>query len=509
MSTAMEQIHHIRELYYEQGKNISAIADEVNMNWRTVQKYVDKEDFNLPKPKAASDYVLCPKLDPYKPDIDQWLQDDKKAPRKQRHTARRVFHRLLKEKDGFDCSYRLVAEYVAVMKKELHLGKQEGRLPLIHYPGEAQADFGSADFYETGQQRSGKYLVVSFPYSNAGYVQLKYGENMEALLECLRSIFEHIGGVPKEIWFDNTRTIVTKIIKGGDRNTTERFNHFREHYGFKPVFMNPNAGWEKGSVENKVGYDRRNMLVPVPRFLNLADFNAKLLVDCDNDSEREHYRVDSLISTLYEEDKRAFLPLPSIPFDTAYYRDITTNSWGKFYLNKGLHEYSVSPAYPTELVNLKLTSETVTVMDSDMNEIITHPRLYGDTKQESMEWLPYLKYIARRPRSLKNSGIYGMMPTDMQSFMDKCQSSERGKILKVLSDLTDKTGFDSALQTVNQAILYQSHDADSLESLYRRLFSNVPELPPMDHPSIPHVDEMTTNLVSYDALLAKRGVVNG
>lgn len=76
---------------------------------------------------------------------------------------------------------------------------------------------------------------------------------MECLLEGLVATFEYLGGVPTEIWFDNTRIIVT-----------ERFQRFCEHYRFRPLFMNPESGWEKGNVENKVGYLRRNELVPVP-----------------------------------------------------------------------------------------------------------------------------------------------------------------------------------------------------------------------------------------------------
>ena len=79
------------------GENISQIADALHLNWKTVQKYVDMADFNEPVPKPASEQRLCPKLDPYKPTVDKWLLEDKQAPRKQRHTAKRVFNRLKEE----------------------------------------------------------------------------------------------------------------------------------------------------------------------------------------------------------------------------------------------------------------------------------------------------------------------------------------------------------------------------------------------------------------------------
>ena len=183
---------------------------------------------------------------------------------------------------------------------------------------------------------------------------------------------------------------------------------------------------------------------------------------------------------------------------------VHTNNWGKFTLDEGKHTYSASPGHADSDVWVKLTAEHVTVMDLDQEPIVTHRRLYGDEAAESMEWLPYLKYIARKPRSLRNSGIYGMMPADMQKYLDKCENSDRGRILKTLSELTERTGFDSALQTVGQAIAYQAMDPDSLKNLYRRLFADVPPLPPLKvQAGIPTLDQMPSRLSDYDALLER------
>jgi len=338
---------------------------------------------------------------------------------------------------------------------------------------------------------------------------LFYGENMECLLEGMDAIFRHIGVVPAEIWFDNTKTIVTKVIKGGDRETTERFERFREHYRFQAVFMNPGEGHEKGNVENKVGYQRRNFLVPVPRFLALTDFNRQLLELCEEDANREHYRHNETIEELFKEDLKSCHSLPEIEFDLSGKKSITTNNWGKFYLYKGMHEYSASPKHANSVVNLKLTSSQIIVMDENYREIIRHRRLYGDTKQQSMQWLPYLKQLSIRPRALKYSGIYEMMPPSMKQFLESCSNTETGKVLKVLAELTGRTGFDSALNTVNQALCYGASDADSIQNLYRRIYADVPELPPMPHgPQIPDVGQMSANLIAYDVFLKKGGVVN-
>lgn len=509
MSTTMDQIHHIRELFYQQDKNISEIASETGLNWKTVKKYVDMEDFNALPPAPAT--IQESKLDPFKPLIDEWLLADRFAPRKQRHTAKRVFRRLCDEAEGFNCSYRLVAQYVKREKEVLRLKKSTGHLPLEHRPGEAQADFGTADFYENGRlYKEAKYLVLSFPFSNGGFLQLNYGENMECLLEGLVAIFEYIGGVPTEIWFDNTRTIVTKIIKNGGRNIAERFQRFCEHYRIKPVFMNPESGWEKGNVENKVGYLRRNELVPVPRFENLAMENRYLLERCTLDMQREHYEDHStrLISELFEEDKARLYPLPSVPFHTALYTTARTDKYGKFTLDAGKHRYSASPAFCESIVNLKITSSEVIVMDMDMHEIVRHKRLYGE-EHERMDWLPYLSYIAKKPRSLRNSGIYEMMPQTMQRYMDNCESKERGRVLKILAELTARTGFSSAVQTVDEAIRLNAVDPDSLQSLYRRIYADVPLLPPLENEVLlppQKVIPFRNDLHLLDEVLRKDGV---
>lgn len=509
--TTMDQIHRIRMLYYEQGKNLKDIAALMNLDWRTVRKYVDRDNFNPDPPTPEKEVQHTSKLNAFKPLIDAWLADDLKAPRKQRHTAKRIHNRLQKEVDGYNCSYRLLASYVSKKKQELQIKKPEGYIPLNHFPGEAQADFGTADFYENGMlHHEAKYLVLSFPCSNGGYLQLNYGENMECLLEGLVAMFEYMGGVPTEIWFDNTRTIVTEIIKGGGREVTERFQRFSEHYRFKPVFMNPDSGNEKGNVENKVGYLRRNELVPIPRFTSLADKNRELLSACDQDMEREHYDDDQnrFISELFKADKAALLPLPPVAFNTSLYTTARTDKYGKFTLNKGKHRYSVSPGFSEVTVRLELTSSEVIVMDSSLHEIVRHKRLYG-SETERMDWIPYLKYIARKPRSLKNSGIYGMMPQSMQIYMDSCESSERGKILKVLAELTERTGFESAVNTVNEAVRLHATDPDSLQSLYRRIYADVPFLPPLtQQDGIPKQDiiPLRNELNDLDTVLRKGGL---
>lgn len=148
---------------------------------------------------------------------------------------------------------------------------------------------------------------------------------------------------------------------------------------------------------------------------------------------------------------------------------------------------------------------------ADMHEVVCHKRLYGD-EHERMDWLPYLTYIARKPRSLRNSGIYDMMPQTMQIYMDNCENKERGRVLKVLAELTERTRFASAVNTVDEAVRLNATDPDSLQSLYRRAFADVPLLPPLENKALlpqQKVILFRNDLKMLDAALKKGGASNG
>ncbi|KYO68560.1 hypothetical protein ATZ99_00690 [Thermovenabulum gondwanense] len=500
----MTQIDDIRKAFFMKGQNISEIAREFQKDRKTIRKYIYQEDWNT-RVKVEEVKHTFPKLDPFKADIDQWLEEDKKARKKQRHTAKRIYDRLCeKYKNQFNCSYRTVAGYVAMRKKEIYQDNS-CRLPLEHIPGEAQVDFGEADFYENGTLHHGFYLDLSFPYSNVGYTQLFKEENQECLFQGLKDIFEHIGGVPHKIWFDNASTIV-KLLKNGERKLTDAFLRFKQHYGFEAVFCNPACGHEKGNVENKVGYHRRNLLVPVPTFERLEDFNRELLRLCDQDMHREHYRKDGTHAELFNEDRKALLKLPAVPYEVVDYITVKTNAYAKFSLNGGKHIYSTAPKYANSRVLIKITAHEVIPLDESHREIARHRRLYGDNKQESMDWLPYLTQLSRRPGAFKYSGIYSMLPDPLREYLDGLSKSERGKALKALAALCAKSSFEQAVNAVAEALLYGVQDLDSLVAIHNRITSITPPLPPVKIPEgVPELTAFRFNAEDYDKAFLKGG----
>src|SRR5690554_1035515 len=504
----MAQVNCIREMYYEKGMNFASIARATGRDVKTVKKYINMEDFTQPLPKPVK--KRGSKLDKYKEEIDGWLEADKQARKKQRHTARRVFNRLAKNHSpDFDCSYRLVAAYVAERKKTLYSQETQFYMPLEHIPGEAQVDFGEADFYEGNQLINGYYLNLSFPHSNGGYLQMFKGQNMQCLAEGLMNIFDHIGGVPTRLWFDNLSPVVKKILKNHGRELTDSFLRFKNHYGFTAAFCNPESGNEKGNVENKVGYHRRNLLVPVPRVDDLETFNRQLLEECDQDMQRPHYKKQLLICELLAEDLKTLRPLPAVTYDESELKKVRTNSYAKFTLNDGKHTYSTAPRYASSEVFVRLNAHDVIVLDENYREVIRHPRLYGKENKESMDWLPYLTQLSRRPAALKYTGIYPMLPEPIQDFLDNCDYPSKKETLTVLAKLSEVNGFNKATEALLVALEHGVSDADSIIAMFSRVNSEILDLDPLVLPaSVPGMPQVQVNVDEYDRLFLSGGVTH-
>lgn len=492
----MVDIKYIKDLYDKKGLSLNEIARTTGYCFRTVRKYIDVDDWSKPvEAKRKSDS----QLDAYKAEINKWLEEDVNAPRKQRRTAKKIHKDLKKKFRGeFDLSYRTVARYVTGRKKLMY-GDEEGSIPLYHPGGEAQADFGQAEFYENGMWFKGYYVTASFPYSNGGYIQLFKGANMECLLEGLRNIFEHIGKVPACIWFDNDTTIVKKILAHGKREVTEGFLRFRMHYGFETNFCNPDSGNEKGHVENKVGYTRRNFLAPVPRFNNIREFNKQLLQLCDEDMQREHYEKGIYIYDLFERELKTMNRLPANPFVIGRLVKAKANKYGMVNLDN--KRYSSSPKHAQRELWIKADAFTVTIMDEEYNVVQKHERLYGD-RNESMEWGPYLNLISRRPTALKYTEFFQKLPDTLRNYLSGCGYEEKKQALKLMGRMLEDVELDKAVEAFDYCVSKGLYDLDSIWSSYYTITHPNIHMEKIElGANIPDLEQYDIDCTVYDSLL--------
>ena len=193
--------------------------------------------------------------------IDHILEEDHRVPKKQRHTAKRIFQRL-RDEHGFDGGYTTVKDYV----RERRLRTREMFVPLSHPPGHAQRDFGEALVVTGGVEQKAHCFVLNLPHSDGGFVKAYPAETTEAFLDGHVSAFAFLGGVPQSILYDNTKLAVAKILGDGRRQRTRAFTELQSHYLFEDRFGRPGKGNDKGKVEGLVGYARHNFLVPIPSF---------------------------------------------------------------------------------------------------------------------------------------------------------------------------------------------------------------------------------------------------
>ena len=497
----MTQVKRIRKLYYSKGKKVTEIAKITGHNYRTVVKYLEKDDFNKRVEDKKEERRGRPsKIDSVIPIIKKWLEKDKTAPRKQRHTARKIFRRLEEEHaDLLKVSYRTVAHYVRKVKKEMYK-EEQGYLPLEHPRGEAQVDFGQAIFYERGKLIKGHYLNLSFPYSNGGYSQLFKGENQECLITGLKRIFEHIKGVPYKIWFDILSAALV-IGKGGKRTVVEQLERFALHYRFEINFCNPGSGHEKGNVENKVGYVRRNMFVPPPHFEDLQEYNNHLLQLGDQDMERLHYQKGETIAQLFAQEKEFLFPLPSSEFEVGRIKTALANKYGKVELETNF--YSTSPSYAGEEVILKITADKVIIMDKQFHTIVIHRRIY-DRGKESMNWYPYLEVMAKRPKAIKYTRFFNELPLIWKDYLESQDKEGRKLTITALMKMMegdDKGGLINATQALEETLRNGVSDIDSVIATYYRIKNQgniIKEIKVQS--SLPPITEYQVDIGVYDSL---------
>lgn len=494
---SMDDIKYIKRLYESEGVSIREIMRRTGYHYETIRKYLDMEDFNEPlyTPKDSSSL-----LDPLKPVIDGWLLDDLKAPRKQRHTAQRIFKRLQEEyPEQLEVKLRTIQYYVSQKKKELFQSQKQARLPLYHPPGEAQVDFGHFSYINnSGDMIDALKLTVSFPYSNHAYCQIFGGENQQCLLQGMRNIFEHMGKVPKRILFDNLSTAVAHMGTGHERTLTEGFERFMVHYKFEAAFCNGAAGWEKGNVENKVGYERRNIFVPVPTILDFSSFNQKLFEVCEKDAKRDHYVKNIQIASLFQEDLERMQAINETPYEIYLLEVRKADNYAKITFDN--NRYSSSPKYAGESVYVKASSNTLWILNESYEVIMKHPRLYGNG-MESMKWLPYIDLMSKRPAALKYTEFYRQLPDNWQKYLGKQNAEGKRKGLTSLYTMLQKHDMRAAEDALAFAISNGVHDADSVLAAYRTLTSQVQQLQPMQmNGTIIAMPSFTPDNSKYDNL---------
>ncbi len=475
----MSQINDIRDLS-RKGYSISKISDLTGADRKTIRKYLEQDDFSPAPPVIRHRRSI---VAPHREVILEWLEEDAKHWRKQQHTAKRIYERL-KAEYGFSGSYDSVQKYVQKMRADI---RTKGTQELVWDPGTAQVDFGEADFNEDTTCVRRKFLTVSFPYSNDSFSQVFRGETSECVCQGLQDIFHYIGGVPFLLIFDNATGVGRRVM---DKvHETELFSRFRAHCGFQVRFCNPYAGYEKGNVENKVGTTRRNLFVPVPAYHDIEEYNRSLLDRHKEKAAEEHYKKGIVISELFEEDRRHFLPLPAKTFNVCRYETFKADGYGKVCL-EGKHFYSTRPENHGKRVMVGIRAHYIDILKPDGTLLVRHRRQYGESRTDVVDYSTSLEMLARNIGAWPNSGFRKDAAEQIREYIDSQPRPERRACIRILSDLTAQYGYKTAADALERAIRNRNVNRTDIAVLAARIAGYGIDTPPDPGPPLEVYDEI-------------------
>ena len=339
-----------------------------------------------------------PVLDAWKPTIDGWLDTDREAPRKQRHTARRVWQRLVDEHQA-QVGESTVRRYVAEVRRRQPAVLVEVKVPQWHPPGaEAEVDFGQIGFWLDGVLTDGWMFVFRLSASGRGFHWIYLNQAQQAFLDGHVRALEHLGGVPGRVRYDNLKPAVARVLRGRDRAETERFIAMRSHYGFDSFFCQPgpDGAHEKGGVEGEVGRFRRRHLVPVPRVASLVELN-ELVAAGDVADDRRHINGRAItVGDHFALEALTLQPMPVERFDTTLLLTPRVDVKSRVCVRQCF--YSVPVRYVGRRVEVRLGAETIEVLDG-ARIVAVHARLVAKGS-ESLVLDHYLEVLRLKPGAL-------------------------------------------------------------------------------------------------------------
>ncbi|OED47989.1 transposase [Rhodobacteraceae bacterium (ex Bugula neritina AB1)] len=447
--------------------------------------------------------IRRPKLDPYIAYIDEWLGEDKARPRKQRHTAKRIFERL-RDECGFDGGYTIVKDYVRTRKR----GSREMFVPLSHPPGHGQADFGEALVVIGGIERKTYFFAFDLPHSDACYIGAYPAANTEAWLDGHVHAFAFFGAVPRSILYDNDRCLVAKIMPDGTRNRTQRFSAMLSHYVIGDRYGRPGKGNDKGKVEGLVGYARRNFMVPMPCFADWGSFNDYLEEQCRKRQADILLGHKTSIGERLEADLGAMRPVPAAPFEACDLQSgqVTSTSQVRYRGN----DYSVPVAYGHREVWIK-GFVTRVVIGCAAEVIADHPRSYGtgDMMFDPVHDLPLIerKIMAfDQAAPLQGWDLPEAFATLQRLLEAKQGNAGKREYVQVLR-LLERFEMEALHLAIKDALQMRAVSFDAIKHLLLcRIERRPPRLDLDVSPFLPRTNIATTSAASYMSLLAGGGV---
>jgi transposase len=457
-----------------------------------------------PKPYTRTKVRPAPMLGPLHAVINGVLADDENAPPKQRHTAMQVFRRL-RDEYGYAGGYDQVRRYVGKHRRD----HRETFIPLAHEAGQRlECDFGHIHIDFPDGRRLVPVMVAAWAYSNYSFAQAMPTERTEAILAGMVSAFEFFGCVPREVWWDNPKTVVTQIFKGRERRPNEHYAALASHYAFDALFCMPARGNEKPRAETRVRVLQRQWATPVPRVADLNEFNVYLRQRCLEEPKRTVAGYTESIGQRFAHDQAKALPLPAHRFDACVTQPAEVDKYQTARFDR--NRYSVPRTCAFLTVTMKGYIDRVEIVARGQM-VARHSRSYG-RDQQVLDPLHYLATLGRRPAALDHAPVLRnwQLPesfTRLRQALETRHGLTAGArhFVRVLQLLAEHA-LERVEQAVETCLRRNELHAERIGAETQRLTSAAGETPvaPLDQFQVPPPD-----LGCFDQLLSQGGLHDG
>lgn len=452
-----------------------------------------------------------PKLDAVAAFIDAVLDEDRRAPRKQRHTARRIWRRLLKEFPDAAVAESTVRNHVRERRRALGLVARETFVPQSYARGqEAQVDWYEAWADLGGERTKVQVFAMRAMASGAAFHRAYPHATQQAFLEAHERAFAYFGGVFRLLRYDNLASAVRKVLRGQRREETTRFVAFRSHWRFAAEFCTPGEGHEKGGVEGEGGYFRRNHLVPVPRVADLDALNALLLEGCREDEARVLAGRTGTVGAAMAVERDHLLPPAAEGFDLADVAFPSVDKRGCVAVKTNL--YSV-PLPAGTRVEARVHPAHVELRHEGKC-VARHERCYG-RRQHVLDLEHYLDVLERKPGALAGSKPLaqwresGRWPACYDALWERLRARhgrrEGTRAMVAVVALGREFGHDRLRAAVAQAVALGACDAAAVRYLLTEAALRKAPPEPIEVGELARYDRPMPTVADYDALLLPAG----
>lgn len=489
MKIEVDLYEQIRFLYTQEQLSQREISRRLGVSRKTVKKYCDGSSVPWDR-KGGSGRTSYIVTDDIKDFIESCLlEDDKEKIKKQRHTAKRIYDRLVEEK-GFKGGESTIRSIVADLKNK----PQKPYIPLSYEPGEAiQIDWGEATIYLNSKKMKVNLFCMRQCYSSDIFVKAFFRQNEESFLEGIISGLEYFKGVPQKIIFDNAKVAVKEGF-GAHAKVQDRYRLLAAHYAFKTEFCNIAAGHEKGLVEGLVGWIRRNVLVPIPKVKDISELNIQLLQRCTKYRTHSIKGKEACVGDMAQVDCAAFSALAPYRFDSSKVITVKVDEFStiKFDYNY----YSVPTQYVGKDVSVKGYGNHISILYQKV-EIAHYTRSYM-RNQTFYNLEHYIDLIEKRPRSVYNAKP--VKTTLSQQLIDIGKSLGNHRDMVKLLRLCMDYGEINVIHAANRVTNKEHLSIDQIRA-YLLPETNITHLPMNKDITV-----KSTNLSKYDQLIQEEAI---